>query len=75
MEALKILEGKQPLNWEYDEEADVLYVSVGEPKRAVSTDIGDGVIVRYDEKKMEVVGLTLLGFRKRTIESLQKKAA
>ena len=25
MEALKILEGKPSLNWEYDEEADVLY--------------------------------------------------
>ena len=75
MDALKILEGKKPLSWEYDEEADVLYVSVGDPKRAVNTDIGDGVIVRYDEKKREVVGITLLGFRKRTMESLQRKAA
>lgn len=32
MEALKILEGKPQLNWEYDEEADVLYISVGEPR-------------------------------------------
>lgn len=47
MKALKILEGKPALNWEFDEEADVLYISVGEPRPAVGTDIGEGVIVRY----------------------------
>ncbi len=71
METLKILEGKQPLNWEYDEEADVLYISVGKPRPAIGTDIGDGVVVRYDNKKKEIVGLTILGFRERTLESLK----
>jgi len=70
MEAIKILEDAQALNWEYDEEADVLYISVGEPRPAVGTDIGEGIIVRYDEKKKEVVGLTILGFRVRTLQSL-----
>jgi uncharacterized protein YuzE len=56
MEAIKILEGKPNLNWEYDEEADVLYVSVGEPHPALGVDIGEGVILRYDEKKGEVLG-------------------
>jgi uncharacterized protein YuzE len=70
MEALKILEGRQALNWEYDEEADVLYISVGEPRPALGTDIGEGVIVRYDEKQKEVVGITILGFRARTLQSL-----
>jgi len=73
MEALKILEGKPALNWEFDEEADVLYISVGKPRPAVSTDIGEGVIVRYDEKKKEVVGITILGFRARTLKSLSAK--
>ena len=71
METLKILEGKPSLNWEYDEEADVLYISVGKPRAAVGTDIGDGVVVRYDNKKKEIVGLTILGFRARTLESLK----
>ena len=71
METLKILEGKPSLNWEYDEEADVLYISVGKPRRAAGTDIGDGVVVRYDNKKKEIVGLTILGFRARTLESLK----
>ena len=72
METLKILEGKPSLNWEYDEEADVLYISVGRPRPAVGTDIGDGVIVRYDAKKKEVAGLTILGFRARTLQSLKE---
>ena len=70
MEVLKILEGKPTLNWEYDEDADVLYISVGKPRPAVGTDIGDGVIVRYDEKKREVVGITIIGFRARTLQSI-----
>jgi uncharacterized protein YuzE len=70
MEALKILEKNPELSWDYDEEADVLYISVGKPRPAVGTDIGDGVIVRYDEKKKEVVGITILGFRARTLKSI-----
>ena len=73
MEALKILEGKPSLNWEYDEEADVLYISVGKPRPAVGLDIGQGVVVRYDQKKHEVVGLSILGFRARTLQSLSSK--
>ncbi len=70
METLKILEGKPALNWEFDEEADVLYISVGEPRPAVGADIGEGVIVRYDEEKKEIVGITILGFLARTLKSI-----
>lgn len=71
MDVLKILEGKPFLNWEYDEEADVLYISVGKPRQAVGVDIGEGTVVRYDEKKKEIVGLTIIGFRARTMQSLK----
>jgi uncharacterized protein YuzE len=70
MEALKILEGKPQLDWEYDEEADVLYISVGKPRPAVGVDIGEGVIVRWDEKKKEIVGLTIIGLRARLTEGI-----
>lgn len=70
MEALKILESVSALNWEFDEEADVLYISIGEPRPAVGTDVGEGVIVRYDEAKKEVVGITIVGFRARTLETI-----
>ena len=68
MEVLKILDKPDTIDWEYDEEADVLYLSVGTPKPAVGVDIGEGVVVRYDEVNNEVVGLTVLGLRERVIK-------
>jgi uncharacterized protein YuzE len=70
MEKVKILERPGVLNWDYDEEADVLYLSIGEPQAATGVDIGDGVILRYDEKRSEVVGLTLIGLRARLVREL-----
>ncbi len=72
MEVVKILEKKERVDWDYDEDADVLYLSIGKPTKATGVDIGDGVVVRYDEKKKEVVGLTILGVRARLVESLEK---
>jgi uncharacterized protein YuzE len=70
MEAVKILEKPAAITWDYDEDADVLYLSVDEPRPAVGMDIGEGVIVRYDEGRREVVGLTLIGLRSRLMGSL-----
>lgn len=72
MEAVRILDKKEGVDWDYDEEADVLYLSIGRPRKATGVDIGRGVVVRYDEKKKEVVGLTILGVRARLVESLKK---
>ncbi len=38
MEVLKILDKPDTIDWEYDEEADVLYLSVGTPKPAVGNE-------------------------------------
>jgi len=70
METLKILEKPGEISWEYDEEADVLYLSVGEPRPALGVDIGEGVVLRFDEEREEVVGLTLRGLRTRLLEGL-----
>ena len=61
-----------PLDWEYDGEADTLYISFGKPKPALGVDVGEGVIVRYDENAREVVGLTLIGVGKRMEEYIRK---
>lgn len=71
MEALKILEKKENLNWDYDEEADVLYISLGEPVKAVGLDVGEGVILRYQEETSEVVGLTIIGIRQRSLAAMK----
>jgi uncharacterized protein YuzE len=73
MEAIKLFENKNaPLDWEYDGEADTLYISFGKPRAALGVDVGEGVIVRYDEKAREVVGLTLIGVGKRMEEYMRK---
>ena len=71
MEAIRILEKKENLNWDYDEEADVLYISIGGPRKALGVDIGEGAIVRYVEETGEVIGLTLIGVKERLLSSLK----
>jgi uncharacterized protein YuzE len=68
VEAIKIPKHPANLTWDYDEEADVLYISVGKPRPAVGVDIGEGVIVRYDEARHEVVGLTVIGMKDRLLK-------
>jgi uncharacterized protein YuzE len=70
MEAVSILEKPAEVNWDYDAEADVLYLSIGEPQPALGVDIGEGVILRYDEARKEVVGLALIGLRTRLLKGL-----
>ncbi len=72
MEALKILEKQSNLDWEYDAEADVLYISVGEPRNAEGMDIGEGIIARVEPQTMEVIGLTIIGLRQRMLNALEK---
>jgi uncharacterized protein YuzE len=73
MATVKLFEKKDvPLDWEYDGEADVLYISFGSPKPAVGVDVGEGVIVRYDEQAREVVGLTIIGVGRRLEEHVRK---
>ena len=67
-----LFEKEKKIDWDYDEEADVLYLSLRRPRKATGVDIGQGVVVRYDEKKKEVVGLTVLGVRAKLVESLKK---
>ena len=51
------------MEWDYDSEADVLYISFGAPRPAVGVDMGNGVIMRYDEEQDEIVGITIMGVR------------
>ncbi len=50
----------------YDQEADVLYLSVGEPRRAVSREAGDDILLRVDPDTGEIVGLTILNLSTRS---------
>lgn len=65
MESVKPLEEHGSFDWEYDADADVLYLSQGEPREAIGVDAGDGLIFRYDEASEKLVGLTIVGIRAR----------
>jgi uncharacterized protein YuzE len=74
MEAIKFLEDTKNATWDYDDEADTLYMSVGKAREAMSLDVGEGTIVRYDEESKEVVGVTFVGLRERFMRQLKKTA-
>ena len=71
MESLR-LSLNESLDGSYDEEADVLYISIGAPRPALGVDVGDGLIVLYDEDTNEIVGVTIIGLRERAEDELSQ---
>ncbi len=58
---------KGALNFFYDKEADVLYVSRGKPSaKDLSSETEDEIVVRRDPKTREIRGLTIINFSKRS---------
>lgn len=55
----------QRLRFFFDREADILYLSVGKPRSAISKEVGDDILVRVDPKTHRVVGCTILNLTKR----------
>jgi uncharacterized protein YuzE len=67
MESGRPLDNHGTFEWEYDAEADVLYLSHGEPREAVGVDAGDGLVFRSDEATGTLVGVTIVGVRARLV--------
>lgn len=57
---------KKKQSFSYDEEGDVLDISIGKPKNAISTEERDDFFVRRDIKTKKIVGFSILNFRNRT---------
>lgn len=51
------------IEFDYDEDADVLYITFDKPKEAIVEETGN-IGLRIDEKSKEVVGLTVIEFMK-----------
>jgi len=63
----KIAISLEKIDLDYDEEADVLYMSFGKPREAKdSVEVEDGVIYRISDN--EIVGITITDFKARTIK-------
>jgi len=73
METLNISEKKSKIKWNYDAEADVLYISFGNPGNAEGVDIGEGTIIRIRPDTKEIIGVTILNPLNRTLTSLMGK--
>ena len=54
----------ETVNFAYDPKADVLYVSQGDPRPAISEEIEPGVLLRKDPDTGEVIGMTVVDFTK-----------
>jgi uncharacterized protein YuzE len=60
----------EKISLDYDEEADVLYISFGKPREAKdSIEVEDGIIYRIADD--EIVGITIIDFKARTKKSLK----
>ncbi len=56
---------ERELRLSFDKEGDVLDISLGEPKGAISKEIGDDILIRLDPETDEILGFTILNFEKR----------
>lgn len=52
------------LRFSFDKEADILDISIGMPKRAISREVDDDFFVRIDPKTKKVVGFSIINFEK-----------
>ncbi len=73
METIKISEKKEHLKWDYDAEADVLYIYFGSPVEAEGIDLGNGTIARINSKTNEIEGFTILNPIQKTLSHLNQK--
>ncbi len=70
---------EERLNFFFDKEGDILDLSIGKPKKAISEEIDDDILIRIDPISKKIVGFTILNFEKRfkdlkTAEQLPIKA-
>jgi len=55
---------EEKLRFAYDKEGDVLDISIGEPRKAISSEIENDFFIRKDLKTGEVTGFSILNFSK-----------
>jgi uncharacterized protein YuzE len=60
------MDERKELKVKYDAVSDIAYFSIGTPRKAISEEAGDGLVIRRDFDTNEVVGVTIIDFAKRT---------
>ena len=57
------MEGK--INFFFDEESDMLDITIGKPRKAVAKELKNDIAIRVDPESGEIVGIVILNFMKR----------
>ena len=52
----------EKLIFSYDQESDVLYVSIGKPRAGISEELRNGMVMRYDIETNKLIGFTIVDF-------------
>lgn len=60
---------EKALNFSYDKQGDILDISLGRPKKAISEEISEDIFIRLEPKTQEIVGFMILNFEKRFSKS------
>ncbi len=55
---------RKEVQFHYDREADVLYLSLGKAQKAKTIEIGEDFVLRLQPKSGQVVGMTIINFSK-----------
>lgn len=63
---------KKEMTINYDNDHDVLYVSIGQPKPSYCDRDLDGILIRKSYETNRFSGVTILDFSKRTIHQIAK---
>jgi len=68
----KVVPIGEKFQYDYDQEADCLYISFGEPRPCLGKE-KDGLILRFDINTDEFVGVTITSFKKKLAKVLRLK--
>lgn len=58
----------------YDKKNDILDISLGRPRRSLSKELGNDILVRVIPRTNKIVGLTVLNFEQRFSKTEQSQS-
>ncbi|MFA4889916.1 MAG: DUF2283 domain-containing protein [Candidatus Omnitrophota bacterium] len=64
----------EKMKFYYDKRNDILDISVGKPKKAVSKELGKDILIRVLPQTNKIVGLTVLNFEQRFSKTDQSQS-
>jgi hypothetical protein len=62
------------IRFSYDKTGDILDISIGAPRKAISKEIRDGFFIRVDPETNEILGFSVLNFEKSFGKSANSKS-